>query len=30
MTYIRKKDGTWVDNYTRREKEAELFFNCTY
>ena len=26
----RKKDGTWVDNYTRREKEVELFSNCTY
>ena len=26
----RKKDGSWVDNYTRRKKEAELFYNCTY
>jgi GH24 family phage-related lysozyme (muramidase) len=26
----RKKDGTWVDNYKRREKEAELFYNCEY
>jgi GH24 family phage-related lysozyme (muramidase) len=26
----RKKDGTWADNYTRRDKEAELFSNCTY
>ena len=26
----RKKGGTWVDNYTRREKEAELFYNYTY
>ena len=24
----RKKDGSWVSNYTRREKEAELFYNC--
>ena len=23
----RKEDGIWVDNYTRREKEAELFYN---
>ena len=26
----RKKDGSWVDNYTRRKKESELFYNCTY
>ena len=26
----RTKGGSWVDNYTRREKEAELFYNCTY
>ena len=26
----RKKDGSWVSNYTRREKEAELFYNCEY
>ena len=23
----RKKGGVWIDNYTRREKEAELFYN---
>ena len=26
----RKEDGTWVDNYKRREKEAELFYKCVY
>tara|TARA_R110001583_G_scaffold97083_2_gene241798 strand:- start:1688 stop:2296 length:609 start_codon:yes stop_codon:yes gene_type:complete len=26
----RKEDGTWVNNTTRREKESELFSNCTY
>jgi len=26
----RKEGGTWVDNYTRREKESTLFYNCDY
>ena len=26
----RKGDGTWVNNYSRREKESELFYNCEY
>ena len=26
----RTESGTWVNNYTRREKESELFSNCTY
>lgn len=26
----RKKSGVWVDNYTRRKKESELFYNCEY
>jgi GH24 family phage-related lysozyme (muramidase) len=26
----RTKSGKWIDNYTRRNKEAELFYNCTY
>ena len=26
----RTSSGEWVSNYSRRKKEAELFYNCTY